>query len=295
MSDARQSLLRKLPSVEILLQDPELVRSLAGSPRPVLVQAVRAAVEQARQRLLDHPGDDADESSLRREILAAARQSIVRSAGAYYRKVINATGIILHTALGRAVLPQRGHAPDPARAGGLLAAPGRSGDAASAARRDGRIEWLCCGNSPAPRRPPWSTTTPPPRRSCSTRVAQGKEVIVSRGQLVEIGGSFRLPDVMAASGAKLVEVGTTNKTHRARLRAGDHREHGRDPARASEQLQDHAASPPRCRWANWWRSPTPRGLARDRRRGRRAAGGLLALRLRQGADACPNRSAPGPT
>ena len=126
--------------------------------------------------------------------------------------MINATGIILHTALGRAVLPAKRPAPDRGGTVGLLAAPGRHRKAANARRRDGRIEGSCKQLTGA------EAATVVNNNAAATAivlntVACGKEVIVSRGQLVEIGGSFRLPDVMAASGAKLVEVGTTNKTH----------------------------------------------------------------------------------
>ncbi len=129
----------------------------------------------------------------------------------YYRKAINATGIILHTGLGRAVLPKQAISQIQEELSGysLLQVDIETG---KRSRRDQRIEQLLKRLTGA------EAATVVNNNAAATAivlntVAKGKEVIVSRGQLVEIGGSFRLPDVMSFSGAKLVEVGTTNKTH----------------------------------------------------------------------------------
>jgi len=215
MASSRQSVLRKIPAVEILLQDAELV-PWAGVPRKIVVEAVRAAVDETRAQLTQEAADDADPQQLRRAILARAGRQIAAAVRPHYRKVINATGIILHTALGRAVLPERAMRQIAEELAGysLVQVDTETGQRA---RRDGRIEWLLRRLTGA------EAATVVNNNAAATSivlntVAQGKEVIVSRGQLVEIGGSFRLPDVMAASGAKLVEVGTTNKTHPADYR-----------------------------------------------------------------------------
>ena len=129
----------------------------------------------------------------------------------YYRRAVNATGIILHTGLGRAVLSARAleQIQQTLQSYSLLQVDRQTG---KRSRRDERIEWLL------QRLTGTEAATVVNNNAAATAivlnsVAKGKEVIVSRGQLVEIGGSFRLPDVMAFSGAKLVEVGTTNKTH----------------------------------------------------------------------------------
>jgi L-seryl-tRNA(Ser) seleniumtransferase len=211
MASRKQDLLARIPAVEVLLQDAEAEGWAAGLPRRILLDSVRAAVDQARNRLLESAAGETDQATLRHTILTDARQAAESAAGPYYRKVINATGIILHTALGRAVLPAKALRQIEAELSGysLVQADIATGERS---RRDARIEQLLQQLTGAEGATVVNNNAAATSIVLNT-VAAGKEVIVSRGQLVEIGGSFRLPDVMAASGAKLVEVGTTNKTH----------------------------------------------------------------------------------
>lgn len=211
MSSSKQSVLRAIPSVEILLQDRELADCTRGAPRRIVVDCVRGAVDQIRRELLESSDGIADPETLRRTILVQARRRIVAAVGRHYRKVINATGIILHTALGRAVLPSQAMRQIQEELSGysLLQVDVETGQRA---RRDSRTEWLLQQLTGAEAATVVNNNAAATAIVLST-VAKGKEVIVSRGQLVEIGGSFRLPEVMEMSGAKLVEVGTTNKTH----------------------------------------------------------------------------------
>jgi L-seryl-tRNA(Ser) seleniumtransferase len=207
----KQNLLSRIPSVEVLLQIAESEGWTAAVPRRILVDSVRAAVEEARECLIESTTERTDQETLRRAILANAKERVQSAVEPYYRKVINATGIILHTALGRAVLPAKALRQIEAELSGysLVQADVASGQRS---RRDARIERLLQQLTGA------EAATVVNNNAAATAivlgtVACGREVIVSRGQLVEIGGSFRLPDVMTASGVKLVEVGTTNKTH----------------------------------------------------------------------------------
>ncbi|MGA2034058.1 MAG: L-seryl-tRNA(Sec) selenium transferase, partial [Thermoguttaceae bacterium] len=212
MSYSKQDLLRKIPAVEAVLEDEDLRGRTADVPRPVVVDAVRTAIDQVRAMLMEQAADGLhDPDELRRAIVAGAERNIAAAVGPYYRRAINATGIILHTALGRAVLPRAAMRQINEELAGYSVL---QMDLATGlrAKRDARIQWLLRQLTGA------EAATVVNNNAAATwivlnAVAAGREVIVSRGQLVEIGGSFRLPDVMAASGAKLVEVGTTNKTH----------------------------------------------------------------------------------
>jgi L-seryl-tRNA(Ser) seleniumtransferase len=211
MDPSRQELLRNIPSVGVLLEDERLRRVTAGIPNRLVVESVRLAVDQTRAELAAGSAGDVDPESLRTRIVERVGRHLHAAARPHFRKVINATGIILHTALGRAVLPEKAvrQIADEIAGYSLLQADLETG---RRARRDEPVERLLQRLTGA------EAATVVNNNAAATSivlntVAKGKEVIVSRGQLVEIGGSFRLPDVMAHSGAKLVEVGTTNKTH----------------------------------------------------------------------------------
>jgi L-seryl-tRNA(Ser) seleniumtransferase len=211
MVTSREQLLRRIPSVDAVLQRAESAWRAAGVPRRVLVDCIRAAVAQVRGLVTSENGPLFDEQSLDHAIVDQVDRRVRAAAGPHYRKVINATGIILHTALGRAVLPARAIRQIQEELSGysLVQVDLETG---KRSKRDERIEWLLRQLTGA------EAATVVNNNAAATAivlntVANGKAVIVSRGQLVEIGGSFRLPDVMATAGAKLVEVGTTNKTH----------------------------------------------------------------------------------
>ncbi len=203
--------LRKLPSVDGLLKDPDLENYIVEVGRKVVADSIRRAVDEVRELLISQTASEMDESTIRQKIIADTKRRIKAITSPYYRRVINATGIILHTGLGRAVLSSKAlrQIQDELSGYSLLQADTETG---KRSKRDERIEQLLQKLTGA------EAATVVNNNAAATSivlntVANGKEVIVSRGQLVEIGGSFRLPDVMAFSGAKLVEVGATNKTH----------------------------------------------------------------------------------
>ncbi|MFH1717713.1 MAG: L-seryl-tRNA(Sec) selenium transferase [Planctomycetota bacterium] len=203
--------LRKLPSVESLLKDPDMETSAAEVGRTVVANAIRQAIDEVRELLVTQASVETDEDTVRERIVGDVNRRLQAFTEPHYRKVVNATGIILHTALGRAVLPARALKQIQNEMAGysLLQSDTETG---KRSKRDGRIEELLRELTGA------EAATVVNNNAAATSivlntVADGKDVIVSRGQLVEIGGSFRLPDVMAFSGARLVEVGATNKTH----------------------------------------------------------------------------------
>jgi len=211
MEKQNEQILRKLPSVDSLLKDPDLDSFISELGRKVVVDSIRRAIDEVRELLITKTTPDMDESTTRQKIIADTRHRLEAMMRPYYRRVINATGIILHTGLGRAVLPAQAlrQIQDELSGYSLLQVDTETG---KRSKRDARIEQLLQQLTGA------EAATVVNNNAAATSivlntVANGKEVIVSRGQLVEIGGSFRLPDVMAFSGAKLVEVGTTNKTH----------------------------------------------------------------------------------
>jgi len=211
MTSPDQSILRRLPSVDALLGADPLRQLVASVPHVLLVDAVRAALDEARQGLLRGGCASQTAEALHAWTLARALDLVHAATRPHFRRAINATGIILHTALGRAVLAARALDQIRSELAGysVLQVDVETG---KRSRRDERIEWLLQRLTGAPAATVVNNNAAATMLVLNT-IARGRQVIVSRGQLVEIGGSFRLPDVMAASGATLVEVGTTNKTH----------------------------------------------------------------------------------
>ncbi|MBI3945785.1 MAG: L-seryl-tRNA(Sec) selenium transferase [Armatimonadetes bacterium] len=207
--DQVQERLRAIPAVDVVLSHPQVARLLAGTPRPLATAAVRALLEGLRRRI--RAGEDADVSLP--AVAAAAAAAVTAQGRRSLRRAINATGIILHTGLGRAVLaaPAVAALAEVAGSHSLLEIEVESG------RRGSRLEHvrgllrLLAG---APSAAVANNNAAAVLLALNT-LAAGKEVVVSRGQLVEIGGSFRMPDIIRASGCRMVEVGTTNKTRLA--------------------------------------------------------------------------------
>ncbi len=207
-ANAKQQLLQRLPSITELLKCPEVEPWQQSYPPALITDCLRRAVAGARQKVLS--GANA-EAIAPQAILAQAGALLHRAISPRVRHAINATGIILHTGLGRAVFPAGVVDSMAAELKGYctLAVDVATGDRAE---RDELVEYLLTELTGA------EAATVVNNNAAATLlvlagVAAGRVVIVSRGQLIEIGGSFRLPEVMAQSGARLVEVGATNRTH----------------------------------------------------------------------------------
>jgi L-seryl-tRNA(Ser) seleniumtransferase len=192
----------RLPAVDRVLRSPEGAALIARHGRPLVLDAVRAALAERRA--------DGNAASLA-EILGDSAARLEGLARPSQRPVFNLTGTVLHTNLGRAALPEEAVAAAVAAMRGPTSLEydletGRRGE-----RDDHVAGWL--------RRLTGCEAALAVNNNAGALVlalnalAHGRETVVSRGELIEIGGSFRLPDIMARAGTRLVEVGTTNRTH----------------------------------------------------------------------------------
>ena len=209
----RQRYLRALPKVDELFLLPPLQSILKEHSKTLVIESIRRAVDKKRQAILKSadlreflPAEmDSDKwaEAVREELAEILRPSL--------RPVINATGVVLHTNLGRAPLAAEvlEHILEIAGGYSNLEFDLTTGERGS---RYEHVEEILCRLSGAESALVVNNNAAAVLLSLNT-LADGREVIVSRGQLVEIGGSFRIPDVMKKSGARLVEVGTTNRTH----------------------------------------------------------------------------------
>ena len=208
MMNKKQELLSKLPNVDETLRDQRILVFFEDTPRKLVVEAVRETISEERKRILD----SCDEAfsfddvvffdKVTKKIKQKKRYNLV--------SVVNATGVALHTNLGRAVLA------DSACENVMRIAKGYSNleynlKKGGRGSRHNHVEELICRITGAEAAMVVNNNAAA-TMMCLAAMARGKEVIVSRGELVEIGGSFRIPEIMELSGARLVEVGTTNKT-----------------------------------------------------------------------------------
>lgn len=204
------TLFRLLPSMDRVLASLEGDPALTAAPRPLIREAAQAFLDGLREEIKS--GLVADESKLAWELLSQRIACFARSyVRPRFRRVLNATGVVVHTNLGRSVLPQC--AVD-AVASACRHYSNLEFDLATGQRgsRYSHVEGLLCQLTGAEAALVVNNNAAAVLLVLES-LCKGREVVVSRGQLVEIGGSFRVPEVMAKSGAILREVGATNRTH----------------------------------------------------------------------------------
>ncbi len=202
---------RSLPSVHEVLETAPLRALSASCARDLLVAGIRHELAELRRRV--RRGEAVDGAGAAEQVAACVAERVRRQVRPKLRAVINATGIVLHTNLGRAPVAEEAAraAYDAARGYLNLELDLETGKRSS--RQSAVREWVC-------RLTGAESATAVNNNAAATVIVlralcQGKEVVISRGQLIEIGGSFRIPEIMAVSGAVLREVGTTNITRLA--------------------------------------------------------------------------------
>lgn len=202
-----KELLRKLPKIDELLKEEVVLNELKHTLRPIILEALRESIDKFRNDILNEAIDDFNNE----DILNYFLYLVQNKKSSKLKKVINATGVIIHTNLGRSLLPQKAveSVINVSENYNNLEYDLETGERGS---RYSHIEEILKKVTGAEAAMVVNNNAAAVMLVLNT-LCNSREAIVSRGQLVEIGGSFRIPDVMSFSGAKLVEVGTTNRTH----------------------------------------------------------------------------------
>jgi len=206
--DKKSTLLKALPKVDeciaMLKSDPDLV-----APDRIIKMVVQSSIEYEREKIL--LGDPECKELFLDAWMKIFHENIIRKMLPHFRRVINGTGVVIHTNLGRSILPQK-TTDSLVQAGGYYSNLEFNLESGKRGSRYSLVEDIICELTGAEAALVVNNNAAAVFIALDT-LAKNKEVIVSRGQLVEIGGSFRIPDVMAKSGAILREVGATNRTH----------------------------------------------------------------------------------
>jgi L-seryl-tRNA(Ser) seleniumtransferase len=211
LSENQQKMLRTLPGVDHVLERAGTVPFFENIPKTVMVNSIRNTLETLRDSILKKNQNIREESLSEDRIIKLVKVAVKETMALNLRHLINATGVVVHTNLGRSLLP--GEVVE-----NIAAIAGRYSNLEydlGGGRRGSRysiIEDIICEISGAQAALAVNNNAGAVLL-CLDTIARNREVIVSRGELVEIGGSFRIPDVMAKSSSILKEVGTTNRTH----------------------------------------------------------------------------------
>lgn len=203
------TILKNIPKVDKVLGWEGLKSLLAAYPRPVVIKAVRSSLEALRAEALR--GETCAEAFAEKGVVERIIRELTKVNALKLKRLVNGTGVVIHTNLGRSPLPES------VRQALNEVAFGYSNlefdlDKGERGSRYSHVEGIICELTGAEAALVVNNNAAAVLLALSS-LAAGKEVIVSRGELVEIGGSFRIPDVMRQSGAVLKEVGATNRTH----------------------------------------------------------------------------------
>lgn len=206
----KKVLLSNIPSVDELINNMEISKMLDVCPRAVLVESIREYLKEYRSYILK--SQEIDEDSLKiDEMVSEINKYVKKRMDNHLKYVVNGTGVILHTNLGRSCISSI-VTDDLVKIASRYSNLEMDLDKGERGSRYSHVEDILCNLTKTEAAMVVNNNAAAVLLVLST-MAGGGEVIVSRGQLVEIGGSFRIPDVMLQSGAELVEVGATNKTH----------------------------------------------------------------------------------
>jgi len=201
--------IKNIPKVDRLYQQISILSNFTDIPRPIIIQTIQEALERLRKGIINgqYQEKDLDESN----VINTVESMLSKAIQPNLKPVINATGIIVHTNLGRSLLA-------PTALDQIIQVACHYSnleydlETGKRGHRYQLVEDLVCSLTGAEAAAVVNNNAGAVLLSLQT-IASGQSVIVSRGELIEIGGSFRIPDIMALSGAKLIEVGTTNRTH----------------------------------------------------------------------------------
>jgi L-seryl-tRNA(Ser) seleniumtransferase len=211
LSETQQMLLRRLPGVDRMLELAKTDAFFQDAPVSVVTKSARLVIESLRTAILENSDEMTEQGLSDASVVERIRESVADAMSLNLFRTINATGVVVHTNLGRSLLADEAIA-------NLQIVAGRYSNLEfdiSTGKRGSRyraVENILCELTGAQAAMAVNNNAAAVLL-CLDTLAKGKEVVVSRGELVEIGGSFRIPDVMARTGAVLKEVGTTNRTH----------------------------------------------------------------------------------